>query len=92
MSLILCFIIDDSGVKAQPSGSTSTYSKARYRVLNLARHPRGDSALWVAQYCAKDSASPEAELRLCPVLLLFRYGTGGPDPSSSLCLHYVYLW
>jgi len=37
------------------------------------------------------SAWPDVKLRFCPWLLLFKYWTGGPDPSSSLCLYYVYL-
>ncbi len=32
------------------------------------------------------------ELRFCPWLLLFKYCTGGQDPSSFLRLHNVYLW
>jgi hypothetical protein len=40
----------------------------------------------------KGSALPEVELRFCPWLLLFEYWTGRPEPSSSLCIHYIYLW
>jgi hypothetical protein len=40
------------------------------------------------KYFAIGSAPPEVDLRFCPWLLLSKYWTDGPDPSSSLCLHY----
>ncbi len=41
-------------------------------------------------HCAGNSGSPEVELSFCPWLTLFKYWTGWPDLSSSLCPYYVY--
>ncbi len=43
-------------------------------------------------YCATNSAWSVVELRFCPRYILFKYLTGGPDLSSSLCTYYVYLF
>ncbi len=43
-------------------------------------------------YWAANSGSPEVELRFFPWLILFKYWTGWPDVSPSLCPYYLYAY
>ncbi len=62
----------------------------------ISAHNECMEALWLnpeagisKNYCATKSSSPEVELWFYRWIILFKYWTGRPDLSSSLCPYYA---